>query len=210
MSVWVSSGFFHNLKYCTSWWMKTIFPSFECECVCPVMYSWSAQHVSLLLQYQPWPWSICVYINGVGAGGVMLWHKMKGRLGRKRHSSIPRPDRQRTESGKRGICSHTERLRGGTLMEEGVLAPQLSVPVGGDELNGEGGREKEREGGRRQQMKSVLLGFEREGRERGDPGATLREESWCLCCEEASAASQSVTGGHWEGKVALLSKGLEL
>lgn len=62
-------------------------------------------------------------------------------------------------------------------MEEGVLAPQLSVPVGGDELNGEGGREEEREGGRRQQMKSVLLGFEKEGRERGDPGATLREES---------------------------------
>lgn len=81
---------------------------------------------------------------------------MKGKLGRKRHSSIPRSDRQRTESGKRGICSHTERLRGRTLMEEGVLAPQLSVPVGGDELNGEGGREKEREdgraGGRRQQM----------------------------------------------------------
>lgn len=37
-------------------------------------------------------------------------------------------------------------------MEKGVLAPQLSVPVGGDKLNGEGGREKEREGGRRQQM----------------------------------------------------------
>lgn len=181
-TVWmffVSLGFLRFLSQVSS-------PSFECECMCPVMYSWSVHHV---FQYQPWPWTICLYINGGGAGGVMLWHKMKGRLGRNRHSSIPRPDRQRTESGKRRICSHTERLRGRTLMEEGVLAPQLSEPVGGDELNGEGGREKEREGGRRQQMKSVLLGFEREGRERGDPGATLREESWCLCCEEASAAS---------------------
>lgn len=72
----------------------------------------------------------------------MLRDKMEGN---ERHSSLPNPDRQRTESGKKGLCSHTERLRGWTLREEGVLAPQPSVPVGGDELNGEGGREETHE-----------------------------------------------------------------
>lgn len=71
----------------------------------------------------------------------MLGDKMKGNG---RQSSLPNPDRQRTESGKTGFCSHTERLRGRTLREEGVLAPQPSPPVGGDEFNGVGGRERGR------------------------------------------------------------------
>lgn len=78
--------------------------------------------------------------------------KMKGRLVKERNSSVPNPDRQWTESRKKGCCSHTERLRGRTLTEEGVLAPQLSVPVGRDELNGEGGREETHERGRRRQQ----------------------------------------------------------
>lgn len=69
----------------------------------------------------------------------MLRDEMKGN---ERQSSLPNPDRQRTESGKTGFCSQSERLRGRTLREEGVLAPQPSLPVGGDEFNGEGGREE--------------------------------------------------------------------
>lgn len=42
-------------------------------------------------------------------------------------------------------------------MEEGVLAPQLSVPVGGDEINGEG--EKEREGRREETADVVCLAW---------------------------------------------------
>lgn len=83
----------------------------------------------------------------------MLRDKMKERPVKERHSSLTDPDRQLPESGKKGFCSHSERLRGRTLTEEGVMAPQLSVAVGGDELNGEGGREKKHERGRsRQQM----------------------------------------------------------
>lgn len=80
---------------------------------------------------------------------------MKARL-KKKQSNLPNPDRQWTESGKRGSCS--QRPRGRAQTAEGVLAPQLSVPVGGEELNREGGREeihqreRKRERGRRRQQ----------------------------------------------------------
>lgn len=71
---------------------------------------------------------------------VTLRDKMKGRLVKEKHGSLANPDRQWTV-GKEGLLlSHWETERQ-DADEEGVLAPQLSVPVGGDDLNGESGRE---------------------------------------------------------------------
>lgn len=86
---------------------------------------------------------------------------------KERHGSRPKPDRQWTESGKKGFCSHTERLRGRTLTGEGVLAPQLSVPVGGEELNREGGREEthKRERGGEGDSRCSLSCLELKGKE---------------------------------------------
>lgn len=73
-----------------------------------------------------------------------------------------------------GDCGLTEWKgweRNGWEEEGGVLAPQLSLPVGGDELKGGVGggggmREKEAE-----QTQTVCLDLKgKEGRERGDPG----------------------------------------
>lgn len=122
------------------------------------MYSWSAQHVSLLLWYQRGPWSMSLH---------KWWCEI---------FEIKREDRgergtaafqSQTDSGQsqeRGASALTLRLRGWTLMEEGVLAPQLSLPVGGDELNGEGEREKERERGREETADVVCLAWIWKGR----------------------------------------------
>lgn len=139
-----------------------ISPSFECACVCPVMYSWSAHHVSLLLQYQPWPWSICLYINGVGAGGVMLWHKMKGRLGRKhqQHSEARQTaDRVRKEGH---LLSHWETERQ-DADGRGCVGP-AAISTSRRRWVKWGGWERERERGREETADVVCLAWIWKGR----------------------------------------------
>ena len=54
-----------------------------------------------------------------------------------------------------------------------------------ESLKGRGEEKHEREGGRADA--GCLLGFEGEGRKRGDPGGSLRKEGGCLQCERAAA-----------------------
>lgn len=70
-------------------------------------------------------------------------------------------------------------------------------------MGGVGGEQKcER---RRQQIQSVLLGFEGEGRERRDPGGTLRKAGSLMCSLKGRKSTDYIVAvGHWEGKVAFL------